>query len=180
MKPVVLILGAGANIGASVARQVADNGYMVAVYSLTVENGTASGGVVVYNAAAFTPFTNPYNIFSVSSEALERDIWGFSSLPQSNKKNIHTQPTGLTNHIVSSLMLTLAIGTSASAYWIGAAGQHYSSRGYRMRYKADGEAHATFSHQLAERQHGSVPWHATFMKDKGDDSTISSYIQRMY
>ncbi|KAJ4859529.1 short chain dehydrogenase domain-containing protein [Trichoderma breve] len=225
MKPVVLILGAGANIGASVAKKFAANGYLVAISARGLRNGSSPEGylliqadladkfavprifetvksaigtpnVVIYNAASVTPSSHPDDIFSISPDALERDIWtnsfsalsaarcavvGFHNLPQTFKKTfIYTGNWLNTTISSSSSMLTLGIGKAASAYWIGAADQHYSPRGYRffyadqrtsegsaMRYGPDSEAHATFFYELAPRGDEALPWHCTFVKGRG-------------
>ncbi|KAA8650996.1 uncharacterized protein ATNIH1004_003687 [Aspergillus tanneri] len=102
-KPVVLILGAGANVGTAVARKFSQDGYQVAVSARRIANGISPEGyitiqadlsektavpqifekvksaagipsVVIYNAATFTP--PPSNApLSLSPEALDRDIW---------------------------------------------------------------------------------------------------------
>jgi NAD(P)-dependent dehydrogenase (short-subunit alcohol dehydrogenase family) len=102
--PVVLILGAGPRIGASVAERFASNGYKVAVASRS-GNGTkndkgflslkadftkpdsipalfdavktefrTSPSVVVYNAAALTSPPNKESAFSISAENVVLDL----------------------------------------------------------------------------------------------------------
>ncbi|KAK9482887.1 hypothetical protein V1527DRAFT_521768 [Lipomyces starkeyi] len=102
--PVVLILGAGPRIGASVAEKFASNGYKVAVAS---RNGTgaktadgflslqadftkpesipalfdavkaefhAAPSVVLYNVAAFTNPPNKESVLSISAESVSSDL----------------------------------------------------------------------------------------------------------
>ncbi|KAL4967471.1 uncharacterized protein BDV14DRAFT_188264 [Aspergillus stella-maris] len=77
------------------------------------------------------------------------------------------------------VFLDLGVGKSASAFWIGSADQNYKGSGYRFFYAderdeegkpkvqgLDGPAHAEFFASLVERE-SEVPWHATFVKEKG-------------
>jgi NAD(P)-dependent dehydrogenase (short-subunit alcohol dehydrogenase family) len=103
-KPVVLILGAGPRIGASVAEKFASNGYKVAVASRSGSGSKtakgflslkadftkpdsipalfdavktefhASPSVVVYNAAALTSPPDKDSIFSISAESVALDL----------------------------------------------------------------------------------------------------------
>lgn len=50
MKPVVLILGAGSNIGASVAKKFAANGYLVAVSARGLRDGSSPEGYLSIQA----------------------------------------------------------------------------------------------------------------------------------
>jgi NAD(P)-dependent dehydrogenase (short-subunit alcohol dehydrogenase family) len=103
-KPVVLILGAGPRIGASVAEKFASEGYKVALVSRS-GNGTkttehvlslkadftkpdsipalfeavktefhVSPSVVIYNAAALTMPSDKDSIFSISAESVGADL----------------------------------------------------------------------------------------------------------
>lgn len=103
-KPVVLILGAGPRVGASVAEKFASNGYKVALASRKGSGTTTDKGflslkadftkpdsipalfdavktefhtspsVVVYNAAALTPPPDNASIFSISAESVASDL----------------------------------------------------------------------------------------------------------
>ncbi|KAJ6123707.1 hypothetical protein N7471_011024 [Penicillium samsonianum] len=102
-KPIVLILGAGANVGTAVAHRFSQDGYQVAISARRIANGISPEGyimikadlsektavprifekvksaagipsVVIYNAATFTP-PPPDAPLSLSPEALDRDIW---------------------------------------------------------------------------------------------------------
>ena len=102
--PVVLILGAGARVGAAVAERFANNGYKVAVVSRKGTGSLNSDGylslkadfskpetvtpvfeaikaefhtapsVVVYNAASLIPPPDPSSIFSIPAEAFASDL----------------------------------------------------------------------------------------------------------
>lgn len=104
VNPVVLILGAGPRIGASVAEKFASSGYKVAVVSRkgsgtesaegilslkadftkpdsipalfdAVKNEFhASPAVVIYNAAALTPPPDKDSLFSVSADSVGSDL----------------------------------------------------------------------------------------------------------
>ncbi|KAJ8098114.1 hypothetical protein POJ06DRAFT_200426 [Lipomyces tetrasporus] len=223
--PVVLILGAGPRVGASVAEKFASNGYEVAVASRSgTGTKTAKGflslkadftmpdsipalfdavktefhaapSVVVYNAATLTPPPDKDSVLSVSAESVASDLnvntvspyvaaqqalRGWETLSQETKKTfIYTGNIMNVSVVPMPLFLNLGIGKSASAFWIGLADASYSAQGFRFFYASerhadgkfkgmalDGAAHGEFYAQLAD--HGeNVPWHATFVKDKG-------------
>ncbi|KAG9187879.1 hypothetical protein G6011_05750 [Alternaria panax] len=77
-------------------------------------------------------------------------------------------------------LLTLGVGKSASAHWVGLADATYAARGYRFFYAdqrqpdgkpmmegVDGPAHGEFYAKLVQHGSDQVPWLATFVKDKG-------------
>ncbi|KAF2103651.1 hypothetical protein NA57DRAFT_31353 [Rhizodiscina lignyota] len=222
--PVVLILGAGPRIGASVANKFASDGYKVAIVSRSGSDTKSAEGilllkadltkphsipeiftavktefhtapsVIVYNAAALTNPPVKDSMFSISAESVELDLnvntispyvaaqqalIGWETLPKEAKKTfIYTGNIMNTSIVPMPVMLSLGMGKSASAFWIGLADTIYSARGYRFFYAderhgdgkfkgmaLDGAAHAEFYAQLAN--HENVPWHATFVKDKG-------------
>jgi NAD(P)-dependent dehydrogenase (short-subunit alcohol dehydrogenase family) len=102
-RPVVLILGSGPRVGASVARKFANTGYSVAITSRKATRGTTAEGyfsinadfsdpssipavfdavkaefqaapsVVVYNAAALTPPAGD-DLFSIPVKSLDTDL----------------------------------------------------------------------------------------------------------
>ena len=49
-RPIVLILGSGANVGRSVARKFATDGYLVAISARSLENGTSPEGYITIKA----------------------------------------------------------------------------------------------------------------------------------
>ncbi|KAK9311561.1 hypothetical protein V1524DRAFT_387548 [Lipomyces starkeyi] len=223
--PIVLILGAGPRIGASVAEKFASNGYAVAVASRS-GTGTktakgflslkadftkpdsipalfdavktefhASPRVFVYNAATLTPAPDKDSVLSISVESVASDlnvntispyvaaqqaVSGWQTLPKETKKTFICTGNIMNVSIVPMpLMLNLGIGKSASAFWIGLANATYSAQGFRFFYAderhgdgkfkgmaLDGAAHGEFYAQLADHEE-NVPWHATFVKDKG-------------
>lgn len=151
--------------------------------------------VVVYNAAALTPPPNPDSIFSVPAEtfasnlninttsayvAAQLAVSGWETLPADSKKTFIYTGNALSVQLIPvPAMLTLGVGKSASAFWIGLADTLYSAKGFRFFYAderfgdgklkgtaLDAAAHADFYEQLAKHE-GNVPWHATFVKDKG-------------
>ncbi|TVY44004.1 hypothetical protein LSUB1_G001774 [Lachnellula subtilissima] len=83
------------------------------------------------------------------------------------------------------LLLNGGMGKAASAYWLGVADGAYAAKGYRQEIcfflyadqrlldgklagkAVDGPAHADFYTRLAASGADGVPWHATFVKDKG-------------
>lgn len=174
---VVLILGAGPRVGASVAEKFASNGYKVAIASRSGTGAKNTNGylslkadftkpetipgvfdavkaefntspaVVIYNAAALTPppdkdstlsipveaFTSDLNINTVSPYvAAQQTVSAWESLPKDTKKTfIYTGNILNLNVVPVPLMLTLGVGKSASAYWVGVSDATYSAKGYR-------------------------------------------------
>jgi hypothetical protein len=155
----------------------------------------AAPSVVVYNAAALTPPPDPNSLFSVSTEAFVSDlsinttsayvaaqqaVSGWETLPADTKKTFIYTGNALNVQLIPvPAMLTLGVGKSASSFWVGLADASYSAKGYRFIYAderqadgktkgsaLDGAAHADFYEQLVKHE-GNVPWHATFVKDKG-------------
>ena len=175
---ILLVLGAGKNIGLSLAKSFGTAGYKVALVSRSAPNGAttpegylqvkgdlskpssipsifttvkeklgASPSVVVYNAANVSPAADSGNPFSVPIEALENDmtmmntsafvaareaVAGFETI----SKDI---PISFiyTGNIQASVVLpvadivTLGVGKSAAAYWVGVAALMYKDKGYR-------------------------------------------------
>nr|POF14346.1 hypothetical protein CFP56_03370 [Quercus suber] len=151
--------------------------------------------VVIYNAAAFTPPSDKESALSITSAGVSSDlnvnvvspfvaaqeaVKGWATLATGiNKAFIFTG--NIQNEVIipSPAILSLGMGKAASAYWLGLADGAYSTHGYRFIYaderhpdgtlkggSIDGSAHASFYSQLAKSTAG-VPWHATFVKDKG-------------
>jgi len=102
-RSIVLILGSGANVGRSVARKFAADGYLVAISARSLENGTSPEGyitikadyshrdtipavfdnlkaiagipnVVIYNAVSLTR-PPPDELLSIPIGSIERDLW---------------------------------------------------------------------------------------------------------
>jgi NAD(P)-dependent dehydrogenase (short-subunit alcohol dehydrogenase family) len=102
-KPVLLLLGAGSNIGKALASKFSAAGYSIALAARSIPDGTTPEGhlgikvdlskpesvatvfekvksalgtpnTVIYNAAALTPPPDAENIFSVPLEALQKDL----------------------------------------------------------------------------------------------------------
>ncbi|KAJ4373837.1 hypothetical protein N0V83_002576 [Neocucurbitaria cava] len=151
--------------------------------------------VVIYNAAALTPPPDNNSLFSVGADSFTADlnvntvspyvvaqhaVKEWETLPNETKKSfIYTGNILNTKVPPVPMMLTLGVGKSASAYWVGLADAAYAARGYRFFYAderledgkskgqaIDGPAHGEFFAQLASHE-GGVPWHATFVADKG-------------
>ncbi|KAI1152582.1 hypothetical protein F4825DRAFT_418415 [Nemania diffusa] len=151
--------------------------------------------VVVYNAAALTPPPTENVLFSIPADnvtadlnvntvtpyvAAQQAVAGWETLPADTKKSfIFTGNILNLNVVPVPLFTNLGMGKAASAFWIGVADGTYSAKGYRFFYAdersedgkskgnaIDGPAHAEFYLQLANHE-GTVPWLATFVKDKG-------------
>ncbi|KAI1472656.1 NAD(P)-binding protein [Daldinia caldariorum] len=151
--------------------------------------------VVVYNAASLTnppdkdsPLSIPVdsvvsdlNVNTVSPyAAAQQAVKEWATLPKEARKTfIYTGNILNVSILPLPVFHNLGIGKSASAYWIGVADANYSPQGFRFFYAdertedgkatgaaVDGAAHGEFYAQLASHE-GNVPWHATFVKDKG-------------
>lgn len=175
---ILLILGAGSNVGHGVARAFKKAGYRVVLVSRRALDGhiTPDGffnikadladfasvptifatvkakfgeypNVVVYNAAAMSPPSDPANPFTLPVQDLERDmainntsayvaareaVFGFEKLPEElSKVFIYTG-----NQLPAVVMpvpsvVGLGIGKSAASYWIGTASTIFKENGYK-------------------------------------------------
>jgi len=174
---VVLILGSGPRIGASVAETFASNGYKVAVASRKGTGAKTAEGfvslkadftkpdsipalfdaiktefhtapsVVIYNAAALSMPSDKDIVLSVPAETVASDlnintispyvaaqqaISGWETLPKDTKKTfIYTGNILNVSIVPMPMMLTLGMGKSASAFWIGLADMTLAARGFR-------------------------------------------------
>ncbi|KAB2107300.1 hypothetical protein AG0111_0g3677 [Alternaria gaisen] len=169
--------------------------------AVTKEFGRAPS-VVIWNAAALTPPPVEGNVLSVPQDQFVKDLnvntvspyvaameavraWdgelgGDGEGARSHKTFIYTGNTLNQTIMPVPLFLTLGVGKSASAHWVGLADATYRERGYRFFYAdqrepdgtpmvngVDGPAHGEFYASLAQRESNDVPWLATFVKDKG-------------
>ena len=103
--------------------------------------------IVIYNAAALTSPPDNSSIFSTSADSVESDlnvntispyvaaqqaVKGWETLPKETKKTfIYTGNILNVTVLPVPMMLTLGIGKSASAFWVGLADATYSARGFR-------------------------------------------------
>lgn len=168
---------------------------VAAVFDAVKAEFGAAPGIVIYNAAALTAPSDEKSVLSIPATSVTSDlnvnvispyvaaqeaIKGWVTLPAQAKKTfIYTG--NILNEVILPvpMMLNLGMGKAASAYWIGHADGAYSAQGYRFIYAderhpdgklkgmaLDGPAHGDFYAQLANSTEG-VPWHATFVKDRG-------------
>ncbi|KIW92750.1 uncharacterized protein Z519_06598 [Cladophialophora bantiana CBS 173.52] len=107
----------------------------------------ASPSVVVYNAAVRTPPPVKESVFSTPAEtivsnlsvniispyvAARQAISGWALLPNETKKTLIYVGNILNVCVVPSpIIMTLGMGKSASAYWIGLADDLYSTLGFQ-------------------------------------------------
>jgi NAD(P)-dependent dehydrogenase (short-subunit alcohol dehydrogenase family) len=110
----------------------------------------AAPSVVIYNAAVRTPPPVNNSIFSTSADTLVSDfdintispyiaaqqaVSEWDKLPKEIKKSfIYTGNILNVSIIPSPIMMTLGMGKSASAYWIGLADALHSSQGIRWGF----------------------------------------------
>ncbi|KAF2815445.1 uncharacterized protein BDZ99DRAFT_459308 [Mytilinidion resinicola] len=102
-KPILLVLGAGANIGAALSAKFSAAGYRIALAARSLSDGLTSAGhlnikidladpaaipaafskvkkefgtpnIVIYNAANTSPPPDPKNMFSIETATLEKDV----------------------------------------------------------------------------------------------------------
>lgn len=146
--------------------------------------------VVVYNAYAHTPSSDPLSIplekfnqdlnvvitsaYAAAHEAVE----GFKTLPKGTTKTFIYTGNILNRRVMPSL-LAFGMGKSAAAHLIQSASEAYKEDGYRF-YWADertpegeiiglainGQAHGDFFYELATSEQ-PLPWDATFVAGKG-------------
>ncbi|KAL9087588.1 MAG: hypothetical protein Q9159_003538 [Coniocarpon cinnabarinum] len=164
------------------------------IFHTAIREFGISPSVVIYNAGTLTPPPDPESVLSIPPKSVASDlivntvsayaaaqqaVLSWETLPAETKKTfIFTGNIQNISILPIPLMLDAGMGKSASAYWIGAADTLYASKGYRFFYaderhvdgknkgmSLDGAAHGSFYAQLAN--HETVPWHATFVKDKG-------------
>lgn len=118
-----------------------------ALFAAVEAEWKAAPSVVVYNAAALTPPPVQGAVFSTPTEAVLSDlnvntispyvaaqqaVRGWQTLaPGTRKTFIYTG--NILNQVVlpTPSMLTLGMGKSAAAYWIGVADAQYSAQGSR-------------------------------------------------
>jgi len=130
----------------NVKADLSDPGSIPAIFDrVRKELGTPS--VVIYNAAAMTPPPDPDNLFSLPVGDLERDlriatisafaaakeaVAGFDTLPEGTQRAfVYTGNILNTTVMPVPALVTLGVGKSASAYWIGTAAGAYAKKGYR-------------------------------------------------
>lgn len=106
----------------------------------------ADPNIVIYNAATLTPPSDKTNPFTVDIDAFESDlrvnntsayvaareaVAGFEKLDKALSK-VFIYTGNWLNAVTMSLPLfvTLGVGKSAAASWIGAASVHYKEKGY--------------------------------------------------
>ncbi|KAF2501713.1 hypothetical protein BU16DRAFT_577798 [Lophium mytilinum] len=102
-KPILLVLGAGANIGAALTTKFSAAGYRIALAARSLSDGLSSAGhlnikidltdptaiptafskvkkefgtpnIVIYNAANVSAPPDPQNMFSIETETLDKDV----------------------------------------------------------------------------------------------------------
>ncbi|KAL1608178.1 hypothetical protein SLS60_003117 [Paraconiothyrium brasiliense] len=167
--------------------------------------------VVVYNAGALSFPTDKTSVLSVPADKIASDlnintvsayvaaqeaVKRWETLPAATKKTfIYTGNASNEILVPSPLWLTLGMGKSASAFWVGLSDKLYEAKGYRwvvfllqrdlaltqpsrffyaderredgtVKGNIDGPYHGEFFAHLATHEE-KLPWQATFVKDKG-------------
>ncbi|KAK5112200.1 hypothetical protein LTR85_011633 [Meristemomyces frigidus] len=187
--PIVLILGAGSNIGQAVARTFASEGYKVALAARSLNEADSTNdhlniasdfstsddvvnafskveevfgipSVAIYNVSAVT-FTHADDPFAISLADFSRDT----------TINIHS---------------AFGVGKSGAAHMIWAASAAYQDRGYKFyyaddrkadgspKYRVSGPAHADLYLELAQGK-TQGPWMQTFVQGVGYTKFDSQY-----
>ncbi|CAE7205580.1 hypothetical protein PTNB85_09706 [Pyrenophora teres f. teres] len=229
-KPVALILGAGPNLGASIATSLAALGYRIAtasrsgsgaidpstdilrlradftnpssippLFTKIKETFSTAPSVVIYNAANLTRPSDPTNPLSIPTENFEKDLnvntvsayvaaqeavkgWEALGSEGGNKTFVFTGNMLNQKVIPMPNFLTLGVGKSASAHWVGLADQVFrGDEGKKWRFfyadqrlpdgapmmnGVNGAAHGDLYAQLVQHE-SDVPWLVTFVHDKG-------------
>jgi NAD(P)-dependent dehydrogenase (short-subunit alcohol dehydrogenase family) len=177
-KPILLLLGAGANIGAAITKHFSSAGYSIALASRSTVPGATTAGhlgiradlsdpssipsifsqvlahfgaapsCVVYNAANVTPPPDAADPLSLPTEALEKDlrimtvtpfaaareaVKGFEALGTGAGKKSFIYTGNILNQTVMPVpaLMTLGVGKSAAAYWIGVVGMALEGKGFK-------------------------------------------------
>lgn len=175
---ILLVLGAGKNIGHGVTEKFRSAGYRVALVSRSAKDGETTpegdltlradlsdpssvphvfaavrktlGGppnVVLYNAAALTPPSDPQNPFTIPLEKFEQDlavlntsayiaageaVAGFEEAKADVPKAfIYTGNLLAGATAPLPILVGLGTGKSAASYWIGSASGFYKEKGYK-------------------------------------------------
>ena len=118
-----------------------------AVFDAVEAEFKTTPSVVIYNAATMTPPPDKASPLSIPAEAFESNLTinsvspyvaaqqavaRWESLPKDTKKTFIYTGNGLNAMVLPvPVMLTLGVGKSAAAYWIGVADSAYRERGYR-------------------------------------------------
>ncbi|KAI1656386.1 hypothetical protein F4813DRAFT_390755 [Daldinia decipiens] len=152
---VALVLGAGPRVGASVAQKFSSNGYKVAIASRSGTGSKTTEGFLSLRADFTKPDSVPALFDAVKNE--------FKKAPSVFVYNA----AALTNPPDKDSIFSIPSGSVVSQC------QHYYFHAYERQgdgkskgLALDGAAHGEFFAQLANHE-GNVPWHATFVKDKG-------------
>jgi len=169
------------------------------LFSQIKDTFSTAPSVVIYNAGALTPptdaknpltvpvanFENDFNINTVSAYvAAQEAVKGWEALGNEGGKKTFIYTGNLLNQKVMPVpvFLTLGVGKSASAHWIGLAdgvfGQE-KEKAWRFFYAdqrqpdgspmlkgVSGPAHGELYAQLVQ-QEKDVPWLVTFVEGKG-------------
>ncbi|KAI2476130.1 hypothetical protein Ptr902_12406 [Pyrenophora tritici-repentis] len=229
-KPVALILGAGPNLGASIATSLTTLGYRIAtasrsgtgtldpstnilrlgadfttpssippLFTKVKDTFSAFPSVVIYNAATLTPPPDTANPLSIPTENFVQDlnvntvsayvaaqeaVKGWQAMGSEGGKRTFVFTGNMLNQKVIPMLnvLTLGVGKSASAHWIGLADQVFKEDGaeeWRFFYAdqrlsdgapmlngVSGPAHGELYAQLVQHE-GDIPWLVTFVQGKG-------------
>ncbi|KAJ8058033.1 hypothetical protein OCU04_013206 [Sclerotinia nivalis] len=220
MSKIILILGGGPNVGLNVARVFSSKGsYKTVTVSRSpkeelikasdlslqadfsdpksikgifdeVKQKFGVPNVVVYNAHAYTPSSDPLSVplekfnedlnvvitsaYAAAHEAVE----GFKTLPEGITKTFIYTGNILNRRVMPSLF-AFGIGKSGAAHLIQGASEIYKEDGYRFHWADErtaegeiiglainGEAHGDFYYELATSEK-PLTWDATFVAGKG-------------
>ncbi|OKL58558.1 hypothetical protein UA08_06065 [Talaromyces atroroseus] len=173
-----------------------DPSLLASIFDKVKSEFNAAPSVVVYNAGSITPPPDADSVLSIPSARVTNDlnvnvvspyiaaqeaIKHWETLPTEGKKLfIYTGNICNVAILPVPLLLNGGMGKAAAAYWLGVADGAYTAKGYRFVYAdqrqddgklagptVNGPAHADFFAQLAATGANDIPWHATFVKDKG-------------
>ncbi|ESZ90250.1 hypothetical protein SBOR_9363 [Sclerotinia borealis F-4128] len=194
MSKIVLILGAGSNIGLNVARVFSSKGsYKTVIVSrnpkeelIKANDDTLTNAI----AAAFTvtpdllyvpldKFNEDLNVNVTSAYAAAHEaVEGFKTLPEDVIRTFIYTGNVLNRQIIPSL-LAPGIGKAGAAHLIQSASEVYKKDEYRFHWAdertveggprggtIDGESHGEFYYELATSVK-PLTWDATFVAGKG-------------
>ncbi|KAI1032771.1 hypothetical protein LB504_006232 [Fusarium proliferatum] len=191
--PIVLIFGAGAKVGKSVAQAFGAKGYRLALASRSQDPATSTDkelhiptdlGDTDSVIQAFTKvrseFGHPHvviyngNAYAAAQEAVK----GWKDFPK-NSSPTYIYTGNIENEMRIASMMSLGVGKTAAAWFIEVAAASYKDQGFKFYYaderKEDGtpmysgataEGHAQFYFELAEGKEQQV-WQQTFVSGQG-------------
>ncbi|KAI1050953.1 hypothetical protein LB505_013946 [Fusarium chuoi] len=185
--PIVLIFGAGAKVGKSVAQAFSAKGYRLALASRSQDPATSTDkelhiltdlsdtdSVVKAFTKVRSEFGHPHVVIYNAQEAVK----GWKDFPK-NSSPTYIYTGNVENEMRIPWIMSLGVGKTAAAWFIEVAATSYKDQGFKFYYAdereedgtpmyngATAEGHAQFYVELAEGKEQQV-WQQTFVSGQG-------------